>query len=97
MTSGADLVVQLRAALPALQAEWPIRSLALFGARMRDDATDESDLDVLVEFAEPIPFSAVLAMEVRLAGITGVRIGLVSTAALKHWIGKRVREEAVVL
>jgi predicted nucleotidyltransferase len=97
MTKTADIVAVLRAALPRLRQQWPIRSLALFGSRVRDDAMADSDLDVLVEFAAPVPLSAFLALEDRLAAITGLRIDLVSAASLKPFIGERVRAEAVAL
>jgi predicted nucleotidyltransferase len=67
-----------------LGEQWPIRSLALFG--VRDDATSNSDFDVLVEFAPPVALS-----------ITGLRVDLVSAAALKPYIGERVRTEAIAL
>ena len=55
------------------------------------------DLDVLVEFAEPIALSSFLALEERLATITGLKIDLVSAAALKPYIGERIRAEAIAL
>jgi predicted nucleotidyltransferase len=80
-----------------LRAQWPIRSLALFGSRVRDDATPDSDLDILVEFARPVALSSFLALEERLAVITDLRVDLVSIPALKPYIGERVRAEAVTL
>ena len=97
MTDATQILLTLRSALPGLQAEWPIRSLALFGSRMRQDSTAQSDLDVLVEFAAPVPLSAFLALEDRLAAITGLRVDLVSAAALKPRIGEHVKAEAVLL
>ena len=95
MKTPPDILPLLRAALPELRAEWPIKSLALFGSRVRDDATEQSDLDVLVEFSGPIGLSGFLALEERLAAITGLRVDLVSNAALKPFIGQHVRAEAV--
>ena len=97
MTETSDIIVRLRAALPGLREQWPIRSLALFGSRVRDDATPDSDLDVLVEFTRPVALSSFLALEEKLATITGLRIDLVSAAALKPYIGERVRAEPVAL
>ena len=97
MTAPAHLQATLRAALPALREEWPIRSLALFGSRVRDDATEASDLDLLVDFERPIPLSSFLALEERLATITGLTVDLVSAAALKPYIGARVRAEAIAV
>jgi predicted nucleotidyltransferase len=62
-----------------------------------DDATPDSDLDVLVEFARPVALSSFLALEARLAEIAGLPVDLVSTAALKPYIGERVRAEAIGL
>ena len=64
---------------------------------MRNDATAASDLDVLVEFDHPIPLSAFLGLENRLAEITGLEVDLVSKSALKQHIGERVRAEAIVV
>jgi predicted nucleotidyltransferase len=97
MPETEDIIAELRAALPDLRAAFPIRAMALFGSRARDDATPDSDLDVLVEFAQPVPLSSFLALEARLAAITGLRIDLVSAAALKPHIGARVRRDAVAL
>src|ERR1035437_3778155 len=97
MTETGDIIVKLRAALPGLREQWPIRSLALFGSRAEDDAIPDSDLDVLVEFARPGALSSFLALDERLATITGLRVDLVSAAALKPYIGERVRAEAVAL
>ena len=92
-----DVTAILRQALPDLRARWPIRDLALFGSRVRDDATPSSDLDVLVTFSRPIPLSSFLALEQELSAITGLRVDLVSSAALKPYIAERVRTEAVAL
>jgi predicted nucleotidyltransferase len=97
MTDTGDIIKTLRDALPGLREQWPIRSLALFGSRVRDDAKRDSDLDVLVELARPVPLSSFLALEARLAAITGLRVDLVSAAALKPYIGERVRSEAINL
>lgn len=97
MTDTADIIAVLREALPALREQWPIHSLALFGSRVRDDAVMGSDLDVLVEFAAPVTLSNFLALEDRLATITGLPVDLVSRASLKPFIGERVRAEAVSL
>jgi uncharacterized protein len=87
----------LRAALPELRARWPIGSLALFGSRTRNDAQPGSDLDVLVTFDRAIPLSSFLALEDQLSRISGLKVDLVSTAALKPYMGARIRAEAITL
>jgi uncharacterized protein len=95
MTEKDTIIACLRAALPDLRRRWPIRSLALFGSVVRDAAREESDLDVLVEFDRPIDLFAFLALEEELAGLAGRRVDLVSRAALKRHMGRRILAEAV--
>ena len=97
MSEKDSIIVRLRAALPDLRRRWPIRSLALFGSVARDEARAESDLDVLVEFDRPIDLFAFLALEEELGGLAGRRVDLVSRAALKRHIGRRILTEAVPL
>jgi predicted nucleotidyltransferase len=91
------IAARLRAALPNLRQRWPIRSLALFGSVVRDEARVDSDLDVLVEFDRTIDLFAFLELEDELARLSGRRVDLVSRAALRHYIGQRIRAEAVPL
>ena len=97
MSEKEELLAVLRTALPNLRQRWPIRSLALFGSVARGEATPASDLDILVEFERPVGLSAFIALEASLAGLTGRRVDLVSRAALKPHIGRRILGEAVRL
>jgi predicted nucleotidyltransferase len=97
MNSRDEPLAALRGALPELRRRWPIRSLAVFGSVAREEAGPASDLDILVEFGEPIGLSAFLALEDTLTGLAGQRVDLVSRAALKPHIGRRVLQEAVPL
>ena len=97
MSEKEELLAVLRTALPNLRQRWPIWSLALFGSVARGEATAASDLDILVEFERPVGLSAFIALEASLAGLTGRRVDLVSRAALKPHIGRRILGEAVRL
>ncbi len=60
MSERDEIISILRAALPDLKQRWPIHSLALFGSMVRGEATEASDVDLLVEFDKPValfPFS----------------------------------------
>ena len=94
MSERDDHRALLHAALPELRRQWPILSLAIFGSIARDEATAESDLDVLVEFERPISLSQFIALEAELAGLTGRRVDLVTRRALKPFISQRILGEA---
>lgn len=97
MTERDRILETLRGALPDLRRRWPIRSLALFGSIVRGEAGSDSDLDVLVDFEQPIGLSAFISLEAALVELTGRRVDLVTRAALKEHIGERVLGEAVPL
>ena len=95
MSDKDTIIALLRAALPDLRRRWPIGSLALFGSVVRGEAGTESDLDVLVEFDRPIDMFAFLALEEELARLAGRRVDLVTRAALKRHMGRRILAESV--
>jgi predicted nucleotidyltransferase len=97
MTEKDKILAVLRAALPDLKRQWPIRSLAVFGSVARGEASGASDLDVLAEFTRPLGLSEFLALEEALSELAKRRVDLVTRAALKPYIGRRVFDEAVGL
>lgn len=72
-----------------------IRSLSLFGSVLRDDFTDTSDIDVLVEF-EPghTPGWAFFAMQDELSAILGRRVDLNTAMDLSKYFREEVLAEA---
>ena len=76
---------------------WRIAELALFGSVLRDDFRADSDVDVLVTFADDANWSLFdhLAMEDELSRLLGREVDLVSRRAIersKNW----VRKEAIL-
>jgi predicted nucleotidyltransferase len=72
-----------------------IRRLALFGSVLRDDFTDESDIDVLVEF-EPghTPGFAFFSMQDELSEMLGRRVDLNTPDDLSKYYRDEVLNEA---
>ena len=75
-----------------------IRKLSLFGSVLRDDFTEESDVDVLVEFkAEKTPGLAIITMEDELSNIIHRQIDLRTSADLSRYFREQVVAEAMVI
>lgn len=75
-------IQKLRNALPVLKQKYPIDSMAIFGSYALNNATENSDIDILVSFNAPIGIEFIdLADELEI--ITGKHIDLVSKEALK--------------
>lgn len=72
-----------------------ITQLFLFGSAARDEATDSSDVDLLVEFAEPLGLVDFIRLRDQLEELLGSRVDLVTRAALKPQLRDRILSEAV--
>lgn len=72
-----------------------VKSLAIFGSVARDEAGANSDVDLLVEFKEPVGFFRFLALQRYLAQLLGSSVDLVPRDAVKRRIRDQVLSEAV--
>jgi predicted nucleotidyltransferase len=81
--------------LLALTGEFGATQLRVFGSVARGEAGPRSDLDLLVEFADPPGVLRRMEFEERLEGLLGRRVDLATEANL-HWLLRpRVLAEAV--
>ena len=72
-----------------------VGSLALFGSVARDEATSDSDVDLLVEFVTPVGRFELFEVKRRLEEILGVRVDLTTPGGLKPSVRERVLSEAI--
>jgi hypothetical protein len=76
--------------------EMGVKSLELFGSRVRDEAGAQSDVDLLVEFDKPSGLFHFFAVQHRLEEILGVdEVDLVEKEAVHPALRERIYEEAV--
>jgi uncharacterized protein len=78
-----------------MRQRFGVKSLALFGSVVRDEAGSTSDIDVLVEFHETPGLSEYMALKFWLEEVLGRRVDLVMKGALKPWARPIVEAEAV--
>ncbi|MDE3091811.1 MAG: nucleotidyltransferase family protein [Chloroflexota bacterium] len=72
-----------------------VKSIALFGSVARDEASADSDADILVEFAARPTFSRFMEVKFYLESLLGCRVDLVTAKALKPRLRDRVEREAI--
>jgi len=80
-----------------LRREYNVKDIGIFGSFIRNEQRSDSDLDVLVEFEEPIGLFKFMDLEDYLKNLLNVNIDLVSKKALKPNIGKHILEEVIYL
>lgn len=76
-----------------------IRYLALFGSVLRDDFEKGSDIDVLIDFNEPVTFFELSTVEEKLRKLIGTshNLDVVTVGSLSPLIADKVINESEVL
>lgn len=80
--------------MPAVRARFGVRDLAVFGSVARGDASDGSDLDVLVDFVGSATFDGYMGLKLFLEDSLGVKVDLVTRTSLKPRLRARIEAEA---
>ncbi len=80
-----------------LKNKYKIKFLAIFGSVVWGVQTKDSDIDILVEFSEPIRLSHFLSTEEYLSNILGCKVDLVQKGAMKPHIEKQAEKEMEVV
>ena len=89
MISKIDILNKLSDLKPILHRDYSVKEIGLFGSFSDDSYTDESDIDILVEFEKPIGWKY-FSLEIYLENIFGRKIDLVTKNALKEQIKDRI-------
>jgi hypothetical protein len=88
---------RLREQRKDLEREYGVAEIGVFGSYARGEASSDSDIDILVAFDRPIGFFKFLELEERLSECLGAKVDLVTRAALKPHIGRRILDEVTLL
>lgn len=85
----------LKQHLPELCANYNIKKIGVFGSFARGEAKEGSDIDLLVEFSEPVSLFTFVELKENLENILGCKVDLITEKALKPRIKERILKEVV--
>lgn len=85
----------LRSLQEDLHARFGVKSLSLYGSAARDQATEASDIDLLVEFDRPTGLFGLIELQEHLEKLLGRKVDLGTPGSLKPRIRDRVLAEAI--
>lgn len=85
----------LRSSYPEMRERFGIASVALFGSVARAEATEGSDVDVLVDFQEPPTFDVYMGLLEFLEERLHTQVDLVSTTGLRPRVRPYVEREMI--
>jgi predicted nucleotidyltransferase len=85
---------KLREQLPLLR-RMGVRALSVFGSVARDEASETSDVDVLVDFEQPLQFDRYMDVKLYLEDLLGRPVDLLTRGAAKPSLLQRIEREQI--
>ena len=82
MLTKSHITSKLAEALPAFRDRYHVKRLGLFGSVARDDAGPDSDIDILVEFSQPVGME-IVDLAIELEDLLQAKVDLVSKKAIQ--------------
>jgi len=95
MKTMQDIKRVLKSHKEELRSKYGVKELGIFGSYVKEEQKETSDVDILVEFEEPLGLLEFVGLKNHLSDLLGVNVDLVMRKALKPTIGKRVLGEVV--
>jgi uncharacterized protein len=78
-----------------LRKKYHVKNIGVFGSVVRGEETEQSDIDVLVEFESPIGFFEFIRMENELSKMLGKKVDLITKKAIKPAIKEDIFKEVI--
>jgi predicted nucleotidyltransferase len=88
-----EIMAKIKEDLPYFVDKYKVKSLGVFGSYIRGEQKKRSDLDVLVEFNEPISLLQYVALERELGELIGKKVDLTMKKTLKPRIKEYILRE----
>jgi len=90
-----DEVLEALAAQRSMLERFKVSAISLFGSVARGEPTEESDIDLLVEFSQPIGLLQFVELKRLLEELLGRPVDLVTPKAIKPQLRDRILKEAI--
>ena len=90
-----DLHEVLKQYFPQVKLSYGVKSLGVFGSFVREEATEHSDLDILVEFEGKPTFRKYMDLKFFLEDLFSRRVDLVIQSDIKPQLREQILSEVV--
>jgi predicted nucleotidyltransferase len=95
MKTKEQIIDMLKKEFDYLKKEFGVSRIALFGSYARNEQSENSDIDILVEFKRPIGFFTFIHLEDYLTDKLGSKVDLVTPDALRPLMKPQILSEAI--
>ena len=93
MKTKTEVLEILEKDLPYLKKVFHVEKIGLFGSYARQEQTEESDLDLMVEFEKTPDFFELSDLEEHLSGLVGFKVEIVTPGGLKDRVKQNIMED----
>jgi len=89
------VLTRLKGSFEEIQQRFSVKSLSIFGSVARDEAIDNSDVDVLVAFNQKASFDIFMDLKFYLEELLETSIDLVTDKALRPQVRQAIEREMI--
>ena len=76
---------------------YSVKNFLLFGSYAKNQQTSDSDIDLLVNFKQPIDFFEFIDLQDYIEGLFNKKIDLGTVGSLKEFVKDKILKEAIAL
>jgi predicted nucleotidyltransferase len=92
-----EIVITLEEQMPLLQEQFKVKKMGILGSLARGEQKEAGDVDILVQFSEPVGAVKYLNLENYLSSMLDMEVNLVLKMGLSYRIAQQVLKEALFI
>jgi len=97
MKDVADIEKIIEQKREELFIKYKIKNIGIFGSYARNNAKERSDIDLIVEFEEPVSLLGVIKAENYLTELLGIRVDLVPKEDIRKELKETILKEVIYI
>ena len=81
-----------------LKERYKVKSIAIFGSYARGEQKETSDIDILIDYYEPISLLKLIELENYLSDLLGVKVDLITKNSIHNpYVKKSIEEDLIYI
>jgi predicted nucleotidyltransferase len=79
-----------------LKEKYKVKSIAIFGSYARSEQKETSDIDILIDYYEPVSLLKLIELENYLSDLLGVKVDLITKNSIHNpYVKKSIEEDLI--
>ena len=81
-----------------LKEKYKVKSIAIFGSYARGEQKETSDIDILIDYYEPISLLKLIELENYLSDLLGIKVDLITRNSIHNpYVKKSIEEDLIYI